>query len=99
MTFIQHIQRLSGTGNAFTKRKLKQCANAKERLRFKVFVKRDNCLCKVCNGAAHNIHHILPRKDFPHFENEIQNMISLCKPCHDKADKGMIETQKLFSLV
>lgn len=99
MTFIQHIQKLQGTGSEFKKTHLKYCSTKIEREKFKVFVRRDKKICKVCKGAAHNIHHILEKRNYPHWNLEHENMISLCKPCHDKADKGLIETQTLFNLI
>lgn len=99
MTFIQHIQKIQGTGNKYAPKKKRYLKKKIDRVKNFVFVERDKQICKVCNGNSWNIHHILPRKDFKHFEAESLNMISLCKTCHDKADKGLIDTQTLFNLI
>ena len=38
--------------------------------------------CAGCGRNTENLHHILPRKKFPHLLNERTNLLPLCKKCH-----------------
>lgn len=45
--------------------------------------------CEVCGNKAVDIHHIMPRSKFgsktKHIQDAIENLIGLCRECHDKA--------------
>jgi len=45
--------------------------------------------CEVCGNKAVDIHHIMPRSKFgsktKHIQDAIENIIGLCRECHDKA--------------
>ena len=45
--------------------------------------------CEVCWNNAKDIHHILFRSHFwkktKHLQDKIENLIALCRDCHDKA--------------
>lgn len=45
--------------------------------------------CEVCGNKAVDIHHIVPRSKFgsktKHIQDAIENLIGLCRECHDKA--------------
>jgi 5-methylcytosine-specific restriction endonuclease McrA len=43
-----------------------------------------NTICEKnnCKNIATEVHHIKDRKDYPELELEIENLQSLCKPCH-----------------
>lgn len=44
--------------------------------------------CERCGQPANEVHHIKPRRECTHYEMyEIDNLESLCKPCHDAATK------------
>lgn len=58
-------------------------------------LERDHYLCQDCLAAkrrgerirarrATMVHHILPREDYPELELALDNLISLCDPCHNK---------------
>ena len=64
-----------------------------------VFRKRDNSQCQVCGQDAHNVHHILPKRDYPHFKKEAANVLTLCIYCHDLADADFFSIKYLFSCV
>lgn len=64
-----------------------------------VFRVRDNSTCRICGSPGHNVHHILPKRFYPHWKKETTNMISLCFDCHNKADKEVYSVDYLFSLI
>lgn len=53
---------------------------------------RDNHICQHCKGKSKNnrieVHHIVPRSE--NGSDEHDNLISLCKTCHDNIHKGKI---------
>ena len=56
----------------------------------------DIVLCRACSNLAVDIHHIEPRgmggnpnKDVP------ENLIALCRDCHEKAESGEITKEQL----
>jgi len=55
---------------------------------------RDNYTCQVCKKKSTNlhVHHILQRSQ--HGTDTPDNLITLCKPCHDKVHKGQVKCQK-----
>jgi len=59
----------------------------------------EDVLCEYCGAMATDIHHITfkgmggnPRADC------IENLIGLCRPCHDKAHTGEIAEDELYEL-
>ena len=47
--------------------------------------KRDNRTCKKCGkNPAKQVHHIIPLRNGG--ENKVENLITLCKRCHNIAD-------------
>lgn len=99
MTFIQHIKKLQGTGNQRRAKTYNEASGSFDRKKNYVFTKRDKETCRVCNNKAYNVHHILPRRDYKHWEKEISNMISLCRECHNKADNNEIDIHTLFGFI
>lgn len=63
--------------------------------------KRDGYKCQACgmsekkNGRALDVHHIVPFRKFDDYRkaNRLENLISLCRSCHQKAEKGTIPFQ------
>ena len=60
----------------------------------------DNILCEMCSGPAVDIHHIAakgmggnPKADC------IENLIGLCRSCHDKAHAGAITKDELYETI
>jgi len=59
---------------------------------------RDNYVCQICgmeeNGRALDVHHIIPFREFGleryKEANQLSNLITLCRPCHVKVEKGEI---------
>ena len=47
-------------------------------------LKRDKNVCRKCGKPAKEIHHIIPLRKGG--ENKIENLITLCKRCHNIAD-------------
>lgn len=47
---------------------------------------RDGGRCVMCSDCAVDAHHILPRKEMPNGGYVPENGISLCGPCHEKAE-------------
>jgi len=68
-------------------------------------LERDNHTCRVCgmeeDGREHDVHHIVPRREFDTVEeaNILDNLITLCRSCHGRADIGKIPEEKLRGLV
>lgn len=50
--------------------------------------KRDNRICQHCNEKGQDVHHIKPFRLFDSYKdaNVLSNLVTLCKPCHRKAD-------------
>lgn len=65
--------------------KQKQAIRAKFR---EVVFKRDNNKCRVCkaSGVKLDAHHIVDRNELPNGGYVLENGISLCEPCHAKAE-------------
>ena len=58
--------------------------------------------CEVCNDLANDIHHIIPRSKFGSKRKEEQdapdNLIALCRLCHEKAHKNLLTKDELFAI-
>ena len=50
--------------------------------RIRLAVLNQEPLCRVCQGIATEVDHILPRADGGGYE--IENLQGICKPCHSK---------------
>lgn len=68
--------------------------------RTKVLV-RDNYRCKKCTGDKNlQVHHILPRREFPNKMFFIDNGIALCKACHQKLHlKELMFASEMFDTI
>jgi 5-methylcytosine-specific restriction endonuclease McrA len=64
----------------------KQAVRAKFR---EVVFKRDNNKCRVCKASDGKLdaHHITDRSELPNGGYVLENGISLCEPCHWKAEQ------------
>lgn len=83
-----------------TAKQRRNCGLSAEKKRHSRIILRDNSKCKVCFSENNlSVHHILNKKDFPHFRNEPLNLICLCRNCHDLADKGKLKKDFLFDLI
>jgi len=40
--------------------------------------------CEICEKKGTEIHHILARSKYMHLLNDIVNLQSICRPCHEK---------------
>lgn len=60
--------------------------------------KRDNYRCKICgaeeNGEHHIAHHIVPYSQTK--DNLLDNLITLCRPCHQKVERGVTQLEGLM---
>ena len=58
--------------------------------------------CEVCNDLVNDIHHIIPRSKFGSKRKEEQdapdNLIALCRSCHEKAHKNLLTKDELFAI-
>ena len=67
------------------------------------FVKGDFVTCERCNERAVEIHHIKPRSFFGSkmkgiekgMQDHIDNIMAVCRKCHDKAHDGSYEREEL----
>jgi 5-methylcytosine-specific restriction enzyme A len=55
----------------------------------KYILHRDGYLCQECkkygrNNEAKVVHHILEVEEFPHLKLKNNNLVSVCKSCHNK---------------
>lgn len=65
-------------------------------------LERDNHICQLCdapeNGREHNVHHIVPFREFgrERYEeaNRLENLITLCDHHHAKVENGEVELSK-----
>lgn len=55
--------------------------------------------CEVCNKQAVDIHHIIPRSKFgkktKDQQDKIENLIALCRPCHEDAHANKLTKEHL----
>jgi len=65
--------------------------------RWAIKIKARDGKCKICgNQNGIQAHHILPKREYPHWKYELMNGIALCINCHEKADDGLITSNQLF---
>jgi 5-methylcytosine-specific restriction endonuclease McrA len=52
---------------------------------------RDDRTCQHCGAPGSDVHHIRPFRFFTDYReaNELTNLITLCKPCHRRADAAI----------
>ncbi|WP_394351210.1 HNH endonuclease [Draconibacterium mangrovi] len=43
-------------------------------------------------------HHIMPKSRYPHWKYNVDNGITLCNQCHEKADKGLFALSFLLGI-
>jgi len=59
----------------------------------------DTILCQVCQSVAIDVHHLIPRSKFgskrKHEQDSIENLIALCRTCHEKAHAGILTKEYL----
>ncbi len=59
----------------------------------------DHIYCEVCSKRADDIHHIDGRESrIGKRADEIENLVALCRTCHDKAHAGQITKEELKAL-
>lgn len=61
--------------------------NKRQKALYEQSSERDEGICQLCGCRSVDIHHIIPAGMGRKRTNEIYNMISLCRGCHDKAHK------------
>lgn len=44
---------------------------------------RDSFTCQICFEPGLDTHHIRPIKEYPELAFEVDNLVTLCKECHD----------------
>ena len=59
---------------------------------------RDKYLCQECIregkkpiGFAEEVHHIKPTNTYPELALDMSNLVSLCRECHEKTKREVIE--------
>lgn len=59
--------------------------------------------CEVCGGTSVDIHHVVPRSKFGSKRKEeqdnISNLIALCRNCHNQAHDNKITKETLQEIV
>ena len=56
---------------------------------------RDGYKCQVCGtpeqGRRHDVHHKIPFRRFAHYRqaNRLENLVTLCRPCHQRAEAAV----------
>jgi len=56
----------------------------------------ENILCEVCGKVAVDIHHIVYRSQGG--TDDIENLIALCRSCHNKAHNNELTKEQLFRI-
>ena len=60
----------------------------------------DTILCEVCGSVAVDIHHIEPKGIGGNpSKDTIENLIALCRCCHEKAHAGKITKDELKQIL
>lgn len=57
----------------------------------------DVILCQSCGAVAVDIHHIIYRSRGG--SDEADNLIALCRKCHEKAHRGLLSVEALKNLI
>ena len=60
------------------------------------YVKDNTILCEVCNDVAVDVHHIKYKARGG--TDEIENLIALCRNCHNKAHNEELTEKQLFRI-
>jgi len=59
----------------------------------------DTPLCESCGALSCEIHHLVPRSKFgsktKHLQDRYDNLIALCRTCHEKAHSSRAFNDKL----
>jgi hypothetical protein len=59
--------------------------------------------CEVCNATSVDIHHVIPRSKFGSKrkagQDQISNLIALCRNCHNLAHDGKISKETLQEII
>jgi 5-methylcytosine-specific restriction endonuclease McrA len=67
------------------------------------YCEQDRILCEVCKKLAVDIHHVIPRSKFgkktKHLQDDISNLIALCRECHEKAHAKIISKETLTDII
>lgn len=58
----------------------------------------DNIPCECCGGDAVDIHHILTRKRRRDLYNDINNLMAVCRECHDDYGDRNMYMSMLFKI-
>lgn len=56
-------------------------------LKYFGFYVPEEIMCEVCGEPAVDIHHLTPRSLRKDLINKIDNLMALCRSCHDRAGK------------
>jgi len=55
----------------------------------------DIILCEVCDSKSVDLHHIERRRKGSKKLDEVENIIALCRDCHNKAHSGKLNKELL----
>ena len=68
-------------------------------LKFHGYQVPEDVICEYCAEPAVDIHHIIPKGMGGNPKADcIENLIGLCRSCHDKAHAGEITQEELLEL-
>jgi 5-methylcytosine-specific restriction endonuclease McrA len=75
---------------AYPKRKTLKRATYTKKLR--EYIKKRDEYCRVCGGAGHHVHHVIPRRRFKVYPerytfidvHDERNLMYVCAMCHNK---------------
>ena len=60
---------------------------------------RPRCEIPLCNNLLQDVHHIIPRSKFgkkrKDEQDKIENLVGLCRDCHNKADANVYPDYEL----
>ena len=59
--------------------------------------RRDNGTCQDCGGVGTDVHHKIPFRLFDDYRlaNRLSNLVTLCQPCHRRADAAFQAAERV----
>ena len=62
-----------------------------------LFPERHTDSCEYCGQSPVDLHHLLPRKDYPHFTYDSDNVVPICVNIHQRITRNMWSTEEVVA--
>ena len=46
--------------------------------------------CEICGSAVNDVHHLYPKGNFGHLRYNLNNLVPICRKCHEKTDAWIL---------